>query len=288
MRTLLEVLQLSTQHLEKSGISQARRQAEELIADALQSTRMQLYLEHDRPLQDSELLLIRERLARRAKGEPNPYIRGDVEFHGCQLKVTPDVLIPRQETGVLVDKIIGEIKGCETGKLLLDLCCGSGCIGISLKKRFPELAVVLTDVCPKALAIAHENAKQAGAEVEFLQGDLLQPFQGRKAHYVVCNPPYVSEREFQELEREVKWEPRHALVGGPTGLEFYEKLALQLPACLASGAKVWLEMGHTQGAPLLNLFGQSPWKNQQVLQDWSGKDRFLYLETASSFSLENE
>lgn len=281
MRTLLEVLQLSTHHLEKSGIDHPRRQAEELIADSLGLKRMQLYLEHDRPLQASELDLIRERLARRAKGEPNPYIHGEVDFHDCRLKVTRDVLIPRQETGVLVDKVIQELKGHEKNEILLDLCCGSGCVGIALKKRFPDLKVVLSDLCPKALAIAQENAEREGVLVELLQGDLLIPFEGRKAHYVVCNPPYISESEFQTLDREVKdFEPRHALVAGKTGLEFYEKLAQQLPACLAPGAKVWFEIGYDQGAALVALFGKPPWKNGQVLQDWSGKDRF--------FSLENE
>lgn len=281
MRTLLEVLQLSTHHLEKSGVEHARRQAEELIADALNLKRMQLYLEHERPLQAGELEVIRERLARRAKGEPNPYIHGEVDFHDCRLKVTRDVLIPRQETGVLVDKIIQELKGHEENKILLDLCCGSGCIGIALKKRFPELKVVLSDLCLKALAVARENAEREQVQVEFLQGDLLEAFDGRKAHYVVCNPPYISEAEFQSLDREVKeFEPRHALIAGKTGLEFYEKLAKQLPACLHPGAKIWFEIGYDQGPALITLFGQAPWKNGQVSQDWSGKDRF--------FSLENE
>lgn len=277
MRELLEILKLSAEHLEKNGVDHARRQAEELIADALEITRMQLYLEHDRPLQDKELELIRERLARRAKGEPNPYIRGVVEFQGCTLKVTPDVLIPRQETGILVDLVFRELNQQELeGKVLLDLCCGSGCIGIALKKRFPQLSVVLSDLCPKALAIAKENAAHENVQVEFLQGDLLEPFKGRKAHYVVCNPPYVAEGEFQGLEREVRcFEPRQALVAGPTGVEYYERLAQALPACLNRGARIWLEIGHMQGPALKRLFPQG-----RVFQDWSGSDRF--------FSLENE
>lgn len=285
MRTLLEVLQLSTHHLEKSGMDHARRQAEELIADALGLKRMQLYLEHDRPLQAIELDLIRERLARRAKGEPNPYIHGEVDFHDCRLKVTPDVLIPRQETGVLVDKVIQELKGHEKNKILLDLCCGSGCIGIALKKRFPDLKVVLSDLCPKALAVARENAAKEQVELEFLQGDLLEPFLGRKAHYLVCNPPYISEAEFQGLDREVKeFEPRHALVAGATGFEFYEKLAKQLPACLYPDAKVWFEIGFTQGPSLLGLFGQAPWKNAQISQDWSGNDRYCTCSLSATGS----
>lgn len=277
MRKLLEVLKLSSQHLENAKIENARRQAEELIADALRMSRLQLYLEHDRPLQESELAQIRDSLARRAKGEPNAYIRGYVEFHDCEVKVTRDVLIPRQETALLVDLIIQKLRAQNVaGKTLFDLCTGSGYIGIALKKRFPELTVVVSDICPKALAIARENAREV--EVEFLQGDLLEPFKGRKADFLVCNPPYISEQEFQDLDREVKeFEPRRALVAGPTGLEFYERLQRDLPAVLAPTAEVWFEIGHTQGTALSHLFPQG-----HVLQDLAGKDRFYF------FSLENE
>lgn len=262
MRALLQILNLSTQHLQQCGIENPRRQAEELIADALGLSRMQLYLEHERPLQESELTLIRERLSRRAKGEPNPYIRGEVQFHGSKIRVTPDVLIPRQETEILVERVMQDLAGQElSGKVLVDLCTGSGCIGIALKKRFPELHVCLSDISPKALAIARENG--AGLDVEFVQGDLLEPFQGRKIDYLVCNPPYVSETEYDQLDREVKWEPREALVAGPSGLEFYERLA-------GTNIPCWFEIGHTQGKALLKLFPEG-----QILKDWAGKDRFF-------------
>lgn len=278
MKPLLEVVKLSAHYLENCGIADPRRQAEELIADALDVSRMQLYLEHDRPMQESELSLIRERLARRGKGEPNAYIRGHVEFHDLQLKITPDVLIPRQETAILVDMVIRFLSQQDLqGKILLDLCCGSGYIGIALKKRFPQLQVMASDICPKALAIARENAAQNQCEVEFLQGDLFEPFNGRKAHYIVCNPPYVSEQEFLSLDREVKaHEPRHALVGGPTGLEFYERVAKELPHVLEPDGKVWFELGHTQGGALSKLF-----PGGELLQDWSGKDRFYKICSCS-------
>ena len=124
------------------------------------------------------------------------------------------MLIPRPETEILVSKISDVLKNCNLeGKCLWDLCTGSGCIGISLKKKFPELDVVLSDISPAALAIASQNAKTNQVDVEILQGDLFQPFGNRKADFIACNPPYVSEEEFQTLDLEVKnYEPRlHSL-----------------------------------------------------------------------------
>lgn len=279
MRTLIEVLKLSADFLQQKGIVHPRRQAEELLCDALSLKRMQLYTEHDRPLTTAEIDLLRLRLGRRAKGEPAAYIHGSVAFYECTLKVTPDVLIPRQETEILVDKISTEIAGQELqGKALWDICTGSGCMGVALKKRFPQLQVTLSDLSERALQIASENAQLNGVEVELVQGDLLAPFQGRKADYIVCNPPYVTEAEFVSLDREVKdFEPKMALVSGSSGLEFYHRLAKELPSHLKPGGRLWLEMGTGQGEALLKLFQQAPWKGTQVQADWAGHDRFLTL-----------
>jgi release factor glutamine methyltransferase len=159
---------------------------------------------------------------------------------------------------------------------LLDLCSGSGCIGIALKKRFPQLKVILSDLSEKALLVAKKNAKRNGVDVEFLQGDFLKPFEGREAHFVVCNPPYLSSEEHLTLSREVKeFEPYSALVSGETGLEFYEALAAHLPVHLHPGARVWLELGFKQGASLNTLFASSSWASVVLEQDWAGHDRFL-------------
>src|SRR5262249_40817956 len=142
-----------------------------------------------------------------------------------------------------------------------------------------DLDVVLSDLSPKALEVAQANAQLNGVAVEILQGDLLAPFVGRKAHYVVCNPPYVSEAEYAALSNEVRhFEPIQALLAGRTGLEFYERLAKELPAFLEPSAKVWFEIGTGQGRGVQSLFGNPPWKNCHVGKDWSGHDRFFSLE----------
>lgn len=280
MRTILEILNLSTEYLKQKGVENSRRQAEDLLSQALGLDRISLYLHFDRPLVDAELARCRDWLQRRAKGEPLQYISGKVEFFDCQIKVTPAVLIPRQETEILVDKIAKELATHSlSDKVLWDVCCGSGCIGIALKKRFPELQVCLSDISAPALGVARENARNNAVDVEFIEGDLLVPFKGRNADFIVCNPPYIADCELATLDGEVRdHEPRLALIGGKTGLEFYQRLAQDLPAVLKPKGKVWLEIGTGQGAALQKLFQEPRWNKCCVENDWSGHERFFSLE----------
>lgn len=280
MHTVLEILNLSTDYLKQKGIQNPRRQAEELLGEALQVGRIGLYLEFDRPLNEPELERCRSWLKRRAQGEPLQYITGKVEFFGCEILVSPDVLIPRQETEILVDKVAKELaKQSLQGKVLWDVCCGAGCIGISLKKRFPELQVALSDISPKALAQAKRNAEHNQVDVELLQGDLLAPFAGRKCDFFLCNPPYIAEKEIPMLDIEVSgFEPKLSLIAGESGLEFYQRLAVDLPKFLNPGSKAWFEIGTGQGEALKKFFQAPHWKRCEVELDWSGHDRFFSLE----------
>lgn len=280
MKSLLEILNLAVNYLEQKGVVNPRRQVQDLFCDALGLTRMQLYMDHDRPLTEKELDLLRSKLARRAKGEPNAYIHGKVNFYNCTFLITPDVLIPRQETEILVDKIAEEIE--EQGsqnKSLWDVCTGSGCMGITLKKKFPDLKVTLSDQSEKALAVAEENCQLNEVEVEILKGDLLTPFAGRKTDYFVCNPPYISEKEYALLDPEVRdFEPKHALVSGETGWEFYQRLSYELHHYLNPKGKAWFEIGADQGERVKSLFQDPSWIKREIEQDWAGHDRFFFLE----------
>jgi len=277
MKTLGEILGLSTEFLQKRGIEKPRRQVEELLSYVLKLPRIELYMQFDRPMIEQELTQLREAIKRRAEGEPWQYIAGEVEFLGCRLKVNKNVLIPRQETEILADRILKELP--HTPVEIWDVCTGSGCIGISLKKKRPDCKVILSDISSEALTIARENAQQNGVEVELLQGDLLKPFQG-KADIIICNPPYISEKDFTKLDREVReWEPKSALVGGPSGLEYYQRLAVDLPPYLNPNGKVYFEIGTGMGEQVKNLFHAPCWKSQQIAQDWSSHDRYLILTT---------
>lgn len=280
MKTVKEIVELSAHFLGERGVERSRRQAEELVSDALQLDRVALYMDFDRPLQELELLRCRQALQRRGLREPQAYIRGSVEFMGLSLSVDSRVLIPRQETEILVDRLVTLLeKENLSGVELWDICCGSGCIGLALKAKLPELKVVLSDLSQGAVELARENAERHQLDVEILQGDLFAPFEGRCAHWVVSNPPYITESEYRGLEPEVKdHEPLEALVGGKDGLQLYRRFAEELPSYLHPNAQIYFEMGRSQGASLVEIFSGTPWSHPKIEKDWSGNDRFFFLE----------
>lgn len=269
MKNLQTVLKLAIEFLTKHGVHRPRLTAETLLAHFLKLKRIELYMHFDRPLTEEELVPFREALKRAIKHEPIEYIIGEVEFFGVKLKITPAVLIPRQETEILIDLVAKQLDGSE--KRALDLCTGSGCLAVGLKKALPNLEVVAVDLSKEALDLARQNS----CEIEWLHGDLTGPLQG-KFDLVLCNPPYVTSEEYATLDRSVRdFEPKMALDSGPTGYEFYERLAKELPAFLNEGAKVFFEIGTGQGAKVLALFSKGPWAEQKVMPDWAGHDRFF-------------
>lgn len=276
MKTVNEILQVSASFLQKKNIPRPRRIAEELLAFILQIRRIDLYLQFDRPIEETELSLMREGVKRLGEEEPIEYIQGYVEFYGCKIRVDRRVLIPRPETEILVDHIAHRINGEGT---LWDLCTGSGCIGIALKKKFSNLQVSLSDVSFDALAVAEENARCNGVQVDFFQGDLLTPFEGKTTDLITINPPYISMNEYFSLQSSVKnFEPKMALVGGETGVEFYERLAKNLSRFLHPGSQVFMEIGEGLGRDVKKIFTTPLWSQCQLLCDWAGKDRFFFLE----------
>ncbi len=277
-----EILTQSTKYLETKGIESPRRLAEKMLSHVLNLSRMELYLDYDKPLNDGEIEQCRSRLKRLGKGEPIQYIEGVVDFLGCEIVVNPSVLIPRPETEEMAAKIINYLKTRDVrGKKLWDLCCGSGCLGIAIKKACPELDVTLSDISADACGAARENIRKNEVEARCLQGDLFAPFAGEAAHFIVSNPPYVSEREYDGLSLSVKgFEPRLALVGGVDGLEVYRLIAGDLKGHLCPGGKMWVEIGHRQGEYVKDIFEQAGFAKSCVEDDLSGQNRF--------FSLENE
>ena len=276
MKTVGEILSRTASFLEKNKIERPRRLAEDLLAFALQVKRIELYMQFDRPVLEAELAMMRPWIKRLSMGEPLEYILGEVDFYGCKIKVDRRVLIPRPETEILTD-LIAKRMGLEA--TVWDVCTGSGCIGIALKKKFQQISVSLSDLSDNALAAARINAELNGVKVEFLKGDLLDPFKGRKADMIVVNPPYVSVNEYLSLDPSVRdFEPKSALVGGERGTEFYEKLASTLPNFLTPGAKVFLEIGCSQGDAVQKFFCSPVWVKRELRSDWSGKDRFFFLE----------
>jgi release factor glutamine methyltransferase len=276
MKTLGEVLNLSTEFLTKKNIGHARRVAEELLSSVVSMPRIELYMQFDRPLTDIEIISYRSAIKQKGLGVPWQYIVGEVEFLNAQIKVDPSVLIPRQETEILVSKILEQEK--KENLDVWDLCTGSGCIGVALKKAKPSWNVTVSDISFEALVIAKLNIESNQVDVNTVQGDFLNPFKGKKADIIICNPPYISESEYSQLDIEVLKEPKIALVGGVTGYEYYERLARELPNLLNPNAKIFLEIGTGMGETILNLFSNSHWSEKNLLTDWAGHTRFIFLE----------
>jgi len=253
VRTLGEVLRLSTAHLERHGSPSARLDAELLLGHALGLGRVELYTGFERPLGEDELAECRELIARRAKREPVAYILGRWGFRGLDLEVDRRVLVPRPETELLVDRGLALLDGV-AGPAVLDVGTGSGAIALALASELPEARVAGCDVSGDALEVARANGERLGVEVEWVASDILAGVEGRRFHLVVSNPPYVAAGEIEALEPEVRdWEPRGATVAGETGLEAIERLVAQAPAALEPGGALVLEVGAGQAAAVAAL-----------------------------------
>jgi release factor glutamine methyltransferase len=272
MKSVSEVLELSASFLKERKVERPRRIAEDLLAHLLKMKRMDLYLQFDRPVIEAELSLMREYLKKVIKGTPIDYVTGSIDFMGCTIEVDKRVLIPRPETEILVDHVLKRARG----NIIWDVCTGSGCIGLALKKERPDWSVTLSDLSKDAVEVAKSNQLINELDVEILQGDLFEPFRGRKADVIVCNPPYISKNEYESLEPSVKnFEPMMALVGGERGDEFYRRIAQELPHVLSEGGQVFFEIGFSQGELLKEIFSNY---NYQLLNDWAGHPRFFFLE----------
>lgn len=285
-KTIRSIAQHVVQLLGQINKIDPKREAAYLLSDFLSCTKGISYSSYTDIFQAMDTLNEKEWetlltwVERRVKGEPLSYISGRLYFFDVLIEVNPSVLIPRPETEILVEKIADVItkEGAE-GRILWDLCCGSGCIAIALKKKFPLLTVYASDLSVQALATATRNARLNHVEILFLAGDLLFPFKDKKSHYIVCNPPYLSTGEYDTLSHEVKdFEPKEALIGGKFGWEIYEKLGKELSKYLYAHGKAWFEIGYNQGTSVPGLFMDPCWKSKRVEKDWAGHDRFFFLE----------
>ena len=215
----------------------------------------------------------REWIGRRAKREPVQYITGEAWFYGRSFRVTPEVLIPRYDTEILAEEALSALK---PGMKLLDLCCGSGCILITLLLEGPEgLSGTGSDLSEKALAVAEENASRLGARASWVQADLFCGI-GGPFDCIVTNPPYISGAEMQALDREVRgFEPETALYGGTDGLSFYRRITREAPAHLAEGGMLLAEIGAEQGEAVRELFAENGFSGIRVIRDLAGRDRVV-------------
>ncbi|MBI5691188.1 MAG: peptide chain release factor N(5)-glutamine methyltransferase [Verrucomicrobia bacterium] len=278
MLTVLEIIKRTTDFLAGKGVANARLNAELLVGHALGRKRMQLYLEFERPLVESELERIRPLVRRRAQHEPVQYITGATEFAGVKLKVDRRALIPRPETELLVETVAEWCAGHPPVQRVLDLGTGSGAIAVALGRSLPDAEVTATDRSPSALDLARENVVASGlaSRVSVLEADWFAGVPGGVFDVIVSNPPYLSEAEAAQTAPEVReFEPWTALAAPKEGLAELERIIAGAPAHLRKGGLLALETGIDQHAQLAGWLRTGGFASVESRKDLTGRDRFI-------------
>ena len=241
--TIGEILRRSAEYLAERGSASPRLDADLLLAHALGVERLRLYTDSERPLTPPELARARELLSRRGRREPMAYVTGHRAFRRLRLSVGPGVLVPRPETEVLVE---WALQVAPAGGTVLDWGTGSGAIALALADEGDGLRITALDHSDEALATARANGAVCSADVEWLHSDGFAAVAGRRFDLIVANPPYLSDADLEAAPPELGFEPRGALVSGPTGMEAVREIALRAPGHLAPGGWLLVEVGDGQ------------------------------------------
>ncbi len=260
--TTRELLRWTGEFFRKKGVDNPRLHAEMLLASVAGVDRLKLYMDADRPANELERATFRELVERAAQHEPVEYLVGYCPFFSLKLKVTPDVLIPRPSTETLVEHVLQHAR--RTPDLhtptIADIGTGSGAIAIALAKNLKHAHIIATDASEAALAVARENAETYGLtdRIEFIAGDLLEPLQGQRVQFLLSNPPYISDAEWNEVPANVKaYEPVSALRGGADGLKFIRPLIEHAREHLAEPGQLAIEFAASQEKQILSLANQA-------------------------------
>lgn len=325
--TARELINRGTQELAGRGVADAETDSRLLFCHLTGVSRSRLFMEYPRKMTDTEIAAYKALIRRRGTGEPLQYIVGETEFMGLLFRVDSRVLIPRPETELLVEKALELLKKLTTENpaakdrqparepvRVLDCCCGSGAIGLSVAALAEvPVRVICTDISSDALDVARENARNllgavmsrtegfvesdepesdgsSGAsrrrgwgdknrgKVEFLWGSFLEPVAGKRFDMILCNPPYICDEVIPTLQKEVReHEPMIALTGGADGLEPYREMIPQLARHLTAGGIAMFEIGHDQGEAVANMFAETgEFEPAQVMCDLAGRNRIVW------------
>jgi release factor glutamine methyltransferase len=275
--SVLEVLQSTTVYFQKRNIESPRLNAEHLLAYVLGRKRIDLYLEFERRLPESELIPLRELVKRRGSGEPLQHLLGTVEFCGRTFRCDKRALVPRPETEQLVELLVSYFKSEVAHARMVDVGTGSGVIALSLAEEFSKAEIVGADISEDALLLARENAERLGLadRVRFLRSDLLENVQP-DFDLIVANLPYVSTEDRQNLSREVLHDPEVALFAGARGDELVRQLIAQAPSWLRPGGMLAMEIGIGQSETLAAVLAEKNYRDIWTEKDYSGVIRFLF------------
>ncbi|HZS07076.1 MAG TPA: peptide chain release factor N(5)-glutamine methyltransferase [Blastocatellia bacterium] len=278
--TIAEILKRASEQLRAASVPNDLLDAQTLLAHALDCDRTYLIVNFNQRLSGETIAKYQSLIARRATGEPLQYITGHQEFFGLEFEVTPDVLIPRPETELIVEetlRLVGQQLSItpDWQPVIVDIGTGSGCIAVTLARELETVCdgarIMATDVSMAALLVARRNAARHGltGRVEFAAMNLLDAFSDEPfADFIISNPPYVAESEMPALQREVRdWEPRLALTDFADGFSFYRRLLSGAPARLRPGGHLICEVGYGQAATIRPLVNDQVWDEVRVLED---------------------
>jgi len=273
--TVLEVLQSTTAYFKKREIESPRLNAEHLLAHALKRKRIEVYLEFERTLAETELAPLRDLVRRRGTGEPLQHLLGTVEFAGRTFLCDKRALVPRPETEQLVELLKSHIPNPKSQ--ILDVGTGSGVIALTLAAQFPEAEVHAIDISGDALDLARENAARLELQdrVRFAKGNLLEGV-ADSFELIVANLPYVPATDRPTLSREVLHDPEAAVFGGEHGDELIRALIVAAPDRLQAGGLLALEIGIGQADDLTSLLSEKNYHDIASIRDYGGVTRFLF------------
>ncbi len=281
--TIAEAIRHATEKLTERGVATPRLDAEVLLGHVLGRDRAWLIVHSEDPLGEDKRALFEQTIGRRAKREPLQYITGKQEFWGLEFIVSPDVLIPRPETELIVETALKKARGAAGPLTIVDLCTGSGCIAVSLAKEMPTVRIFATDASGKALAVARENARRHGVSdrIRFLEGDLLGPLEELdilgQVDIIAANPPYIQALDLLVLQPEVRdYEPEIALTAGPEGTELQRRIVGQAPRFLKKEGVLIMEMAIGQADTLSRMVEKNgEYTPPEILKDLAGIDRVI-------------
>jgi release factor glutamine methyltransferase len=296
--TTRRLLAWITDALTKKGIDSPRLCAELLLSHVIGCDRLRLYMEADRPASPLERDTLRDLVGRALKNEPVQYLVGEGWFHGLPFHVDRRVLVPRPSSETLIEQLLlharatpgfgggpglpaSSVKG--EGLAFADICTGSGCIAVSLLKALPAARAVAVDISQDALDVAARNAERhkVADRLDLLRGDLTAPLEGhpagRKLHYIVANPPYVPDHEWDDVPPNVRdFEPHIALRGGADGLDLVRRLIRQAPEHLREGGLLLIELASSSADKALEMArAESSLASARIVPDHEGLDRVL-------------
>ncbi|UCH84885.1 MAG: peptide chain release factor N(5)-glutamine methyltransferase [Candidatus Latescibacterota bacterium] len=279
---ILEALRRAESYLTERGVPNTRRNAEWILAHVLGCRSPELYLDPNRLLAQSEIKRFDELVQRRGAREPLQYVLGSTEFMSLTFDTMPGVFVPRPDTEVLVERVEELLASLERsrGDTVLDLCCGTGVIVVSLLCRYPELNGVGVDIDEDAVKLTERNALRngVGGRIQCLQADAIDFLKSNSVRYpvVTCNPPYVESGEIEKLPPEIHtYEPARSLDGGSDGLDFYRRVIPLLGRAVQSCGIVALEIGDTQGGAVAGMLGASGFEQVRIHKDYGKLDRVV-------------